>query len=259
MRNFVSHELKKNNTYSITMDSFDLKIKPINTKKSKIYKNAYMNANIIPAHPCRVLFNGRSKSGKSVLVANLLQKEQFYKGYFTYIFLFAGQADDTFEDIKEIVPSQIFEDPDEWGENLRKIFEAQKKFISENGIDKSPRILLIFEDIINYTKFMRTDPSFTKLFIAGRHANISTWITSQSFTRLPRVCRLNCDSIFYFQGSQSERELIVEEFSHPKLNKKQMRNLVSLATDDPYSFLYINNQVPWKERLRKNLDEIIII
>lgn len=234
----------------------DLTIKPVETKKSNITQNEAMDANIIPRHPSAVLFNGRSGSGKSVLIHNLLSREGFYAGYFDMVFLFSGAPDDIYDSLK--IPSRrVFSDDRAWESKLDLIFTTQQDIIKKKGIDKSPKILVIFEDIQNHQSFMRKSKWFLKCFIANRHFNVSTWITAQSYTKTPRACRINVNNAFLFQGTQSERKLIIEEYCPSALNKKQFGKLIDQATGKKYHFLHINNRCHESERFRHNLGSII--
>jgi hypothetical protein len=82
-------------------------------------------------------------------------------------------------------------------------------------------------------------------------------ICSQHFNRIPRVCRLQANFIFFFQGNQGEVDMIVEEFAPPMYNKNEMRQMVTEATQKKFSFLTINMKVGWELRFRRNLDEFV--
>ena len=66
-------------------------------------------------------------------------------------------------------------------------------------------------------------------------------------------------NIFYFRGSQSESEKIIEEYSPPGFSKKRMASVIDFATKEKYHFIHINMKVPHEERYRKNLGEIIVL
>jgi hypothetical protein len=236
----------------------DLIIRAIKTSKSKVFRNPYMKSKIIPRHPCAVLFNGRSGSGKTNLLASMFEKKTMYKDYFTEIYLFSGAPDDIFKNSeisKELKKENIFDEPDNWSKDLAKIFEDQGKLIDNLGIDKSPRILIIFEDIQNHQSFMRRDKHFTRCFIAGRHSNVSVFLTSQSYTKTPRECRINATNILFFEGTMSEQKIITDEYCPSVLTKKEFGQLIHDATVDEYSFLFINMQASLKDRYRHNLDK----
>jgi len=62
-----------------------------------------------------------------------------------------------------------------------------------------------------------------------------------------------------YPSSGSEVDLLCDEYAPPNKTKKQFRELIGHATDKPYQFLHINNQVPIAERYRKNLDVMLTI
>lgn len=234
-----------------------LTIAPVATNKSKIKSNAFMDADIIPKCPASVIFNGRSGSGKSVLLSNLLAKRQFYGGYYDEIYLFSGSPDDIFDDLK-IPKKHRFDKPKQWDAKIKKIMDKQQSVIKKKGIHKSPCLLVIFEDIINHGRWMRTSPYFTKLFIANRHWNISTWITTQSWTKVPRVCRINANHVFFFKSTEGETDLLADEYAPAGLKKRDFLKLIAYAVGDDYSFLSINNKLSDRQRYRKCLKEILV-
>jgi hypothetical protein len=234
---------------------FDLKIAPIKTSKDKIKQNDLMMKEIILKHPHSAIFNGRTKSGKSVLVCNLLMKPHFYGTYYDNVYIISPTADspcdDTYADLKNVeFVSDIKESI------VQQILDFQKAEIEEKGIDKAPKALLVYDDCQSYSKFLKSG-AVVKSFIMNRHFNLSTWLLGQSYTSTPRKLRLQASGIFFFKGSGSEVEKITEEYARPGSGKSEFMEMVDFATKDAYSFLFINNQAPIDTRYRKNLDEII--
>ena len=263
-----SNKQRKQQTKKYNNKNEDLKIIKFDTAKSLIPSRPYQDSYIIPKHPFRLILTGRSGSGKSNLLVNLMKKSIFYgrtdaddekTGYFDLVFLFsptAGIGDDLITHLD--IPSQrIYTDPSTFLVRLNHIFETQDALIKSNGIAKSPKILCIFDDIQSATKFMNSD-SFTKLFIAGRHSNISIIVAIQSWTRLPRVLRLQASNIMLFPSSNSEIELLADEYTPPGFNKREFMSLVMYATSEPYNFLHINNQAH-DNKYRKNLDAVLAL
>ncbi len=234
-------------------------IVPYKTNKKKIKQRPMMEKAIIPKHPASVIFNGRSGSGKSNLIINLLTRPEFYgppdKGYFDIIYLFSPTAkSDDLPEYLGLEDKRIFTDFDLGA--LDKIIETQEKIIHKKGINKSPKILLLLDDIQSDAKFLRSK-QIKRCFIQNRHLNISTWLAGQSFKLTPRCCRLQAMNVIYFPGSGSEIECLCEEFIPPKMSKKAFIDLINYATADRYNFLHIAmNEAP-KTRFRKNLNEIL--
>jgi adenylylsulfate kinase-like enzyme len=231
----------------------DLEITYIPTNKSEIKITALMEDNTIPLHPSSILFSGASGSGKTNLIANLLTKEQFYKDYFDIIFLFAGSGDNLFTQLG-IKEENIYYD--DFKENLERVSDIQKEIIEQHGFVASPKILIIFDDLISDKKFLNTKAVKT-CFVKNRHSNISTWITTQSYTQVPRTCRLNCQSVFFFKGNKSERDLIAQEYCCGGREINDMYRIIREATKDKYNFLYINTFAPHESRFKRNLTEIL--
>jgi len=231
----------------------DFKITKIKTKKDKIYKLPSMGK-ILPDHPETTVFNGRAGSGKSNLLISLLHK--FYKNYFNVIHLFAGSVDEMFDKIKGKIIKHT--NPKEFKKDLREVLEKQNQMITEKGINKSTRCLIIFEDMVNHKSFMKT-PEFKQCYVSQRHSNCSVWLTNQYWNELPKVCRMNVMNVFYFAGNQLEKKILMEEDCPPKLTMNKFRELIDYATEEPYSFLTIFRKKPQHLRFRKNLDVLLKI
>jgi hypothetical protein len=243
-----------------------LKIVKYDTNKHKIKQRKFMEDNIIPQHASAVVFCGRSGSGKSNLLVNLAERPEFYgktkkdnpkTGYFDLVFMFSPTCHhDDLPKYLDIPPNRMydrnFEPP------LKHIIKTQKDIIEKKGLDKAPKLLIIFDDIISQKKFMNSE-FFTQMYIQNRHLGISTWVCTQSFNKIPRVCRLQANNLFIFAGSGSETEILTAEFCPPHTNKKQFENLIKHATNERYNFLHINMRCPPEERYRRNLDTILTI
>jgi hypothetical protein len=241
-----------------------LKIIPMKTNKANIKQRELMNLDIIPRHPSAVIFNGKSGSGKTQLMVNLLTRPQFYgrtkpsdpkSGYFDLIFLFSPTAEqDDLVRFLKLPKKRIITGFDT--EKLDKILEVQDNLVKDRGVDKAPKILIIFEDIQSEQKFQKTK-SFKRCYIQGRHISISTFLLGQSYTRTERMCRLQANNVFFFPSASSEVELISNEYAPPNCSKKEFMNLVKEVTSKQYNFLHINFRCPPNERFRENLDIIV--
>jgi hypothetical protein len=245
----------------------DLSISPIETSKDAIEQPdlAKHEDMYIPPLGSSVIISGKSGSGKSTLLANLLLDGRFYgpseakpKGWFEKIFLFSPTAngDDVQKSLK-IPKKYVFTDLDEAAELLDVILNSQQEKIdSAVGADKVPQFAIIFDDVIGDTRFMN-EKAFTRCFYQVRHVNCTTFICTQHFRRVPKICRLQANFVFFFQGSAAEVEIVTEEYAPPIMSKNQFRQLVNDASGQKHTFLTINNKVGYDKRFRKNLDEFI--
>ena len=233
-----------------------LTIKALPTTKSKIKQRKLMEMNVIPRHPSRSLFVGKSNSGKSNLLITMMIKPEMYKGYFDEIYLISPTANvlDDLPKFLDLPPERIHNELDP--QIIENIMESQIEKIEEKGLQKSPKVCIILDDIQGSPSFMRSN-GLTAIFVQGRHYNISTFCCIQQYKRLPRVARLQASNIFFFPSSLSEVEALVEDFTPPNMSKKDFREMVKYATLEPYNFMHINCFCVFKERYRKNLDNIL--
>jgi hypothetical protein len=240
----------------------DFKIRPLETKKSKIPLRGPMKIGVIPKPNTTSFICGRTGSGKSQLLLNLMTRPEFYgkkngKHYFQEIHVFSPTAkSDDIYNFLELPDQNLHVDLNT--EELRTIMDSQKEDIEKKGIDKCKRICIIYDDVQGNPKFLRS-PQFRESIIANRHINASVFILGQSYKHIPRQVRLQCRYIFYFQGSNNERNVIVDEICAPGLSRDDMAAVVDFATEGSFDFLFVNLNEPFKRRYRKNLTEIIDI
>lgn len=239
-----------------------LEIKALKTKKSKLPQSPFMEAEIINKFPSLTLCIGRSGSGKSNVVANMLTKKEFMKDFFDEIYLFSptAKSDDLVEHLK-LKDDHIIEKLDESAiTKLNQIVDKNTEKIKKDGIEKTAKnskILILCDDCISEKVFIKSN-ILSRLATAGRHALISTIISSQSYTKVPRVIRLQCQGLIVFPSSNDEIELLCEDLCPAGLSKKDFLEIIKFATDERYSFLFVNNHASNpKDKFRKRFSEII--
>ena len=235
------------------------KIEPIDTEKSKIPLRKCMKDGVIAKFPSSTVFSGRSGSGKSCLLMNMLTNKNLLKNYFHYVIVFsptAGKYDDTYAVLK--LPEENFI-PDFGKEELEALIQQRKSLIDEKGIAwvaKHSRMCIILDDVVANRAFLQSQTAL-KLFCLLRHYLCSIFILVQSYTKLPRALRLNCNSTYVFPASQSEVEVLLDEVTPSGMRKRDFEKVISYCTDDAYSFLAINNHAKKGQQIRKNLDEVV--
>lgn len=245
-----------------------LEIKRVATKKHNVYQRPLMEEKIIPHHPSISIFSGSQGSGKSTLVNNLLNNPIMFKGYFDAIFLLIGSDDDMYDDAIEkgvINKDHVIKLPEP--ADIQKIIDMQKLAIENSeDISKAPKILVIFDDVANNGKLLRSKP-FLQLFVAGRHLNSSTWFLSQYLNLVPKNCRLQANYLFCFKMNRAEMNILCDQFNPPDITKKEFcRMILDVTTDTENSngskkinFLLIVKGVDSGKRFRRNLDEYIVL
>lgn len=235
------------------------KIKPLDTEKSGIPQRKAMKDGVIAKYPSSTLISGRSGSGKTCLLLNMLKNEKLYGNFFHCIIVYsptAGEYDDTYKSL-EIPKDNFVQDFDQ--ETLETLIDSRRELIKKKGIKwvaKHCRVAIILDDIIANRKFLESQVAL-KLFCLLRHYLCSIFVLVQSYTKLPRSLRLNCNSVYVFPCSQSEIERLIDEVTPAGMKKRDFENVIDYCTNDQFSFLSINNHAKKGQQVRKNLDEVI--
>ena len=254
----------------------DLRITKIDSDKNKIPQRYLMQMDVIPKHPTVALFCGSIGSGKTTLLINLLKKGQYYgkslegikdnepKPYFDTIILMSNSDDDMYEeliDLDVLKEQHIKFDPQP--EDIQSIIDIQRATIDDKGLLNSPKILIIFDDVVDNQKLLRSTP-FRSLFVRPRQLNCSVFLLSQYINLVPKAMRLNAINLFLFKQEKAGNDIICEQYQPSYLTKDRFMALIDQATiptkDEPNPFLHINRRVHDKTKMfRRNLDQIIII
>jgi len=237
-------------------DLASLKIDKLETKqKDEVVSNP--NCHIIPKHPARVLFNGSSGSGKTNLIINMLLKPQMYCGYFNAIYLFSQSYsnDDIWQNL-QLPENMVFENFSEAA--LQKLINLQNMMIDKYGFANSPKILFVFDDIIDDSTYYRSKALKT-LFTRGRHLNSSVWFSTQEYVKTPPTLRKNMSDMIIFQPTNDqELERIVSE-NALGVKKSDFKRMLLIVTEPKYAFMVIKRgkNVDKNHRYLKNFDEYI--
>ena len=142
-------------------------------------------------------------------------------------------------------------------EELDKVLKRQHKVIEyqkKNDHKKMFSILIIVDDFADSKAFSRNSPLLNQLYVRGRHNTINIITSTQQFNALSPIIRVNSRQLFVFRlRNYKEIETMVEELSAVLIKKssvadaknlaeakKLMLELYNIATEEPYSFLFIN-------------------
>ena len=238
------------------MDKY--KIVPLETSKSNIPQKKASKDQVLPKFPFSWVLSGRSGSGKTQLLLNVLTRKELLGDYFHLILVFsptAGMLDDTYAALK--LPKENF--LNEFDKSiLDSILTNRKDLIEKKGIEwvaKNSRVCLIFDDMIA-ENIMKT-PEMLKMFALLRHFLCSVVIASQSFKKIPRSIRINSNFVSIFPSLESEIQVMLDEICPSGINKKEFRQIIDRCTEGRYDFMGIQNHADPGKRIRKNLNEII--
>jgi len=186
------------------------------------------------------IVTSKTNSGKSVLLNDLVYQ---IKDWFVSIYVFSLTSylqPDLFEYCPE---SNVIDHFDE--NKLEEIWNRQEmmlqKLLSENkSKDKCPRILILYDDLISDPK-VKNSPMLKKLFVAGRHCNISQFFLTQSFSSVSPVLRKNCAlAIAFYLDSYIDREAYAKSYLSTK-NVKLGIMIFDRITKEPYTAICVLN------------------
>jgi len=258
----------------ISTDFSDLKIKPVKTNKDSVVQRELMKRHVIPRFPSAVILCGGIGSGKTTFLHNLLSRPEFYgisyegiapggkpKKYFEEIFLFTGSDDDMYDQLihdKILKESHVKFAPNPG--DIQRVIDIQMKTIKRDGLEKSPKVLIILEDLVDDLKLMRSK-AMRSLFIRPRQMNMMVVMMSQYLRFIPPGLRGQAMNLFIFGGDRRSTEIICDEHCPSHIKQSEFMKLIEQAQEkregDNFPFLHINKRVGVPERFRRNLDTII--
>ena len=221
-------------------------------KKTKEYAVQQPDHDILPSLPCRMALLGPSGSGKTILLQSLLTDLFTHRGrsVFSRIYIWSPSVlvDSAWEPViklckemgqdeeKEPFMFQTY-DPND----LERVISVQKEVVArckQMKMKKCYQIAIVIDDFADTPAFTRQERLIWELFFRGRHAMISTIISTQKWKAISPAIRSQCTALFVFRlRSQQELDAFAEEVS-ALVDKKTVMRYYREATEEPFSFLY---------------------
>ena len=119
-------------------------------------------------------------------------------------------------------------------------FTQLSKFPQVNEMPRDKQILCVFDDVVNYSD--REQGIIKEYFIRGRKMGkgISMCYLSQSFYRIPKIIRLQCNYLILLKlGSKKDLSLILGDYGLG-VDKTELMAIYKEATQIPFNFLKIS-------------------
>jgi hypothetical protein len=232
------------------------KVEPIQVQEFTVKQSKY---DVCGKLPIRSVILGPSGSGKTVLLQNMIL--DIYRDCFSRIYIFSPsiEVDLTWKPVKDYIEKHMKvkhtpEEPlyfDHYDpEALTTILENQHKitnFMKKRGDKKLFQILIIVDDFADDPSFTRHSKLLHALYTRGRHNMISTITATQKFSAIHPIIRVNATSLFVYRlRNYRDLESFIEEVS-AVYDKKTILDMYNLATEEPYSFLYVDLVAKKKE------------
>jgi GTPase SAR1 family protein len=220
--------------------------------KSKDYTSKQSEYEMCAKCPFRSIILGPSGSGKTILLQTMIL--DIYRGCFDRVYIFSPSVhlDHTWYPVKEYVKTHMKvedskEEPiyfDHYDQAaLTNIIDTQTQItehMKKKGKSKMFQILIVIDDFADDRAFSRNSSLLHSLYTRGRHSFISTITATQVFNALAPIIRKNATELYCYRlRNYKDLETLVEELS-ALCSKKDLLEMYKEATDEPYSFWYIN-------------------
>ena len=198
--------------------------------------------------PHRMIISGPSGSGKGILTSEILLKHM--RGKFKKIYYFSASAlhDGNLKPLEEYCEKQLGQGKKDqclynvWDDSVvQHIIDRQSAvvdYMKQKGDKRKFHIAIICDDFANERRVVRGG-ILEKLFLMGRHINVSSYVLTQYYRLLSPALRTNAVLLACFKMRNiKDLESILEENS-AIIPKDQLREMYERATSKPYGFLLL--------------------
>ena len=223
-------------------------IEPVKVKQFDVKQSKYHQCGNLPI---RSVLLGPSGAGKGIVLQNMIM--DIYDKCFERVYIFSPSVhvDQTWLPVKEYLKKEInmkdnepplyYDHYDPF--SLEMIIDTQRKIVEHQKKQKETKklfqIMIIVDDFADDPMFSRKSQLLHSLFTRGRHSGISTVVSTQKFTAIHPIIRVNATELLVFRlRNFKDLEAFVEEVS-ALIDKKSLLEIYNIATEEPYSFLYV--------------------
>jgi len=241
------------------MTDFNRFLKKFESDKDLIKQPKISESGVLAPPLSSHIFIGKSGSGKSNLLTNILMNPIFYGGWFdTTVLLSPTAENDSIQQQLKVDKDLVFADLRQGPQVIEKIIASQKKRIREQGSHRAPKIALVLDDIMSGDGSFMRSPQFLSLFTLGRHFNLGVFCCIQACRSknngFPKAALLNAGQLFAFAAGQNEIKVLSDNFCPPMVDSKRFERWIYDATREKYSFIHINNKSQtYDDRYRSKL------
>ena len=238
-------------------------VKPYKTEEYTFTQNNYEVAPRIP------FSTGQSGSGKTVLLSNLIL--DIYKGCVSRIFIWSSSIDldPVWTPVKKYIEKDLNVNPEKEKvyfdtfniDEMQKVLDLQHKINQLQKKNEHPKlfsVLFLIDDFIDQASFAKHNNSLNALYIKARHYGVNIISSSQKYSGLSTTIRTNSRQLIFVKlRNYKEVESVLDELAGVLFSKKAMSDVKSLhqakqllseiykvATEEPFSFLFVNLMQP---------------
>ncbi len=221
---------------------------------------------IIPSIPFRMLVVGRSGSGKSNILSNMVALDEWYGKDFDgdNIYIWSGSKGDkkmeNLIDYKEIPPENV---KHQWIESqVASIYEEMIddwKSAVENK-ERPHNTLYIIDDLFFSNQFRSESAKHSminKIYQNSRKYNGNVIILAQKYSSIATPIRENANCLISFSCTNKQLDLIKSDWDYLE-DKNLFEKIFKRATMGKHNFIFINIDNPIKTRYLNDKFESLI-
>ena len=189
------------------------------------YDNPHFDSHQIKV-PFRLAVIASSGGGKTQYLLNLISRMNDTFGHIYVCYR-------TNESLYDFLQKQI-------GADKITFFTQLSKFPQVNEMPKDKQILCVFDDVVNYSD--KEQGIIKEYYVRGRKwgKGISMCYLSQSFYRIPKIIRLQCNYLILLKlGSKRDLNLILGDYGLG-VDKEELMTIYKDATKVPFDFLKLS-------------------
>lgn len=210
-------------------------------------KDEIPNHPLMPTWPFRCLVVGRCGSGKTNVIKNMLMR-----GWLDYdtLFIMARELNQ-WKDVRETVEEIVAKNKNQKDNYM---FSDELDMLPDiDKLDETKKHMMVLDDWAALSA--REQEPIIDIFIRGRHRNLSSVYISQSYNRLPKTARLQCNFLIIFKGGNNTDIETLYNDHISSMSMDEFKKVYHECTQEKYSFMVIDLINPDKH-LRKGFDKI---
>ena len=213
----------------------------------------------LPRVPLRGLILGKSSAGKGVWLCDVIVR--LYAGCFERVYVWSPSVDldHQWDPVKRYSERVLKVDPSKekcffstWNEaEVRRVIDSHTKVTSlakEMGQKTLHSVLIVVDDFADQRGVCHSMNSpLVQLFVRGRHAGISTLVSSQYYHCIDPIIRTNATFLIAFKITNGKELGCVLESLSALYPLPELKAIYEEAVDEPFSYLYVNLKAHRKE------------
>jgi hypothetical protein len=202
----------------------------------------------------RAVVAGKSMSGKGVVVQSMILRQ--FRGCFERVYVMSPTV---FQDkstwgpveayLTNVLKIDLKKEPaffDSWDPSIiqKTIDDHAKvvKFQKERGDKQISGILWVIDDLADSPEIMHKQGNniINKMFISGRHQQVSCICIVQALSLVSTTIRKNCTCALFFRATAKEAQFIEDEYRPSEVDRETWRKIFEECTREKYSFMLLD-------------------